>query len=109
MAARIGYLTYGLDRPLTGIGRYSLELARALHALANTPEFVLLSTERSDPHALWKLFKRRNLPLCRTLPGLMTIGNAVIALTAANAAKSSQVSHSPNVRGACRYHSHFTS
>jgi len=30
---KIGLLTYALDRPLTGIGRYTLELARALAAL----------------------------------------------------------------------------
>jgi glycosyltransferase involved in cell wall biosynthesis len=83
MPAHIGYLTYGLDRALTGIGRYSLELARALRTLPDAPELMLLSTERTDPHALWKSFKRQNLPLCRTLPGLMTVGNAVIALTAA--------------------------
>jgi glycosyltransferase involved in cell wall biosynthesis len=81
---RIGYLTYGLDRALTGIGRYSLELPRALVVLPNAPEIVLLTTEREDMHGLWNEFEHHSLPGCRKLPGLETVGNIIIPLVARN-------------------------
>lgn len=77
---RIGYLTYGLDRAPTGIGRYAVALLEALAALPNSPEIVLLTTERSDRHGLWHRFEHHALPGCRLLPALMTIGNAVTSL-----------------------------
>ncbi len=46
---RVGYLTYALDRSLTGIGRYTLELARALAALESSPEAILLATGNCLP------------------------------------------------------------
>ena len=48
---RIGLINYGLDtaaRSGSGIGRYSLELIRALAALGDGPEVVLLSAGKSD-------------------------------------------------------------
>ena len=79
---RLGYLTYGLDRPLTGIGRYALQLLRALAALPDGPEIVLLTTEREDRHGLWSTFEHHALPLCRRLPSLLTIGNPMLARAA---------------------------
>jgi glycosyltransferase involved in cell wall biosynthesis len=77
---RIGYLTYGLDRAPTGIGRYAVEMLRALVGLPNAPKIVLLSTEREDRHGLWDMFEHHTLPGCRLLPGLMTLGNLMLSL-----------------------------
>ncbi|NJN65399.1 MAG: glycosyltransferase family 4 protein [Chloroflexaceae bacterium] len=81
---RVGYLTYGLDRAPTGIGRYVVELARAFAALAPATgvELVLLTTEREDHHGLWGRFEHHALPGCYLLPGLMTLGNAWLSLAA---------------------------
>lgn len=76
---RIGYLTYGLDRAPTGIGRYVIELLRALAAQPGAPEIVLLTTEAEDKHGLWPEFEHHALPGCRLLPALMTLGNAAIS------------------------------
>ena len=45
---RIGLLVYGLDRPLTGIGRYTLELVRALNKLNPRPDITLLCAGKAD-------------------------------------------------------------
>jgi glycosyltransferase involved in cell wall biosynthesis len=79
---RVGYLTYGLDRAPTGIGRYALELLRALAALPGGPEIVLLTTERADHHGLWDAFDHHALPGCRQLPGLITAGNLALSWAA---------------------------
>jgi glycosyltransferase involved in cell wall biosynthesis len=76
---RVGYLTYGLDRHPTGIGRYTVQLLRALHALPDRPELVLLTTERVDRHGLWDDFEHHPLPACRLLPALMTLGNVALS------------------------------
>ncbi|HEX6292750.1 MAG TPA: glycosyltransferase family 1 protein [Herpetosiphonaceae bacterium] len=76
---RIGYLTYGLDRAPTGIGRYAVELLRALAALPGAPDIVMLTTEREDRHDLWSRFERHHVPGCRLLPALMTLGNAALS------------------------------
>lgn len=94
MTMRIGYLTYGLDRAPTGIGRYVIELARALAALPGAPELVLLTTEQEDPHGLWNMFEHHALPGCRLLPALMTLGNA--AISQAIACYRLDIVHDPN-------------
>lgn len=91
---RIGYLTYGLDRAPTGIGRYAVELLRALSSLPAAPEIVLLTTEREDRHDLWTRFERHGLPGCRLLPALMTIGN--LALSEATRRYELELLHDPN-------------
>ncbi len=91
---RIGYLTYGLDRAPTGIGRYAIELLRALARLPNTPEIVLLTTEQEDSHDLWRHFEHHALPGCRLLPALLTLGNGLLS----NASRRLQLDivHDPN-------------
>ncbi|GAC1385552.1 MAG: glycosyltransferase family 1 protein [Herpetosiphon sp.] len=76
---RVGFLTYGLDRAPTGIGRYAVELLRALAALPDQLELVLLTTEREDRLGLWDIFEHHALPGCRLLPALMTVGNIMLA------------------------------
>ena len=78
---RIGLIIYGLDRVLTGIGRYTLELARALAVLDDELEIVLLTA--GGPGPLDRVGLRTvSLPGCRLLPGLATLGNAEIPLLA---------------------------
>lgn len=79
---RIGYLTYGLDRAPTGIGRYAVALLRALAQQLDGSEIVLLTTERQDCHGLWEMFEHYALPGCHRLPALLTLGNAAVSLAA---------------------------
>lgn len=91
---RIGYLTYGLDRAPTGIGRYALELLRALVAMPHGHEIVVLATEREDRHGLGELCEYHALAGCRLLPSLLTFGNMVVAATARRL--DLDVLHDPN-------------
>lgn len=79
---RIGLVAYGLDRPLSGISRYTLELRRALAAMSEGPEVLLLAAGGlrtfGDEHNL----ERVSLPGCRRLPGLVSLGNVMIPLMA---------------------------
>jgi glycosyltransferase involved in cell wall biosynthesis len=75
---RVGLLVYGLDRPLSGIGRYTVELARALGELASVPEMVLLAAGATGPLRSDEGWEIHSLPGCRRLPGLMTLGNLTI-------------------------------
>lgn len=82
---RIGYLTYGLDRSPTGIGRHAIGFLQTMYQLReeySPAEIVLLTTERSDPHQLWSQFERIHLPGCSLLPTLMTIGNVLLSYAA---------------------------
>lgn len=76
---RLGYLTYGLDRAPTGIGRYAVNLLLALNQLPNAPEITLLTTERHEPADLWHRFPRHALPYSRLLPTLATVGNVILS------------------------------
>lgn len=91
---RIGFLTYGLDRTPTGIGRYAIELLHALADIPHAPEIVLLSTEQEDKHGLWQKFEHYALPGCHLLPGLLTIGN--LALSHAIQRYHLDIVHDPN-------------
>jgi glycosyltransferase involved in cell wall biosynthesis len=70
-------IVYGLDRHITGIGRYTLELARALSEMASAPVLTLLTAGGAgllaDMDAKFAL-----LPGCRLLPGLITLGGVLI-------------------------------
>jgi glycosyltransferase involved in cell wall biosynthesis len=74
----IGLLVYGLDRPLSGISRYTLELTRALAALPGGHEVLLLAAGSTG--ALTEGNNLRSVPLfgCSRLPGLVTLGNVLI-------------------------------
>jgi len=79
---RVGLIIYGLDRSLSGIGRYTLELANALAVIGNRLELVLLTSGDFGPLARENKFQRVPLPGCRLLPGLVTLGNGLILLVA---------------------------
>jgi glycosyltransferase involved in cell wall biosynthesis len=91
---RIGYLTYGLDRSPTGIGRYVVELLYAFAKLPDAPEIVLLTTEREDRHGLWDMFEHHALPGSFLLPSIMTIGNGLLSL--ASKRYQLDIVHDPN-------------
>jgi len=75
---RIALIAYGLDRPLSGISRYTLELTRALAALPGGHEVLLLAAGSTG--ALTEGNNLRSVPLfgCSRLPGLVTLGNVLI-------------------------------
>lgn len=91
---RIGYLTYGLDRSPTGIGRYALELLRELASRPGEHEIVVLATEPEDTHQLRDLCEYHHLPGVRLLPSLLTLGDAMIA--AASRRLQLDLVHDPN-------------
>ncbi len=74
----IGYVTYGLDRPLSGIGRYAVELARALHRSSDRQALTLLSPFRESSGALRGIFPQARIH-GRLLPSFMAIGPMQIA------------------------------
>ncbi len=75
MTPRIGILTYGLDRPPTGIGRYAIELIGALVAIEpeNPPILLTPAPPRYLPHA--ERYLQRPLAFSRRLPALLTLGS----------------------------------
>lgn len=78
---RIGFITYAMDRPLTGIGRVTLELARAFETLTDEVEVVLLLAGGLGVLSDTPL-EHHTLPGCRMLPGLLTLGHGLIPLMA---------------------------
>src|SRR5688500_6321657 len=78
---KVGFLTYGLDRPLSGVGRVALELGRALLERPDC-EITFLTPYRHGPFADGSGARRVYLPGCRLLPGLMVLGGPLIALVA---------------------------
>lgn len=75
---RVGMIAYGLDRPLTGIGRYTVELARALERL-DRPIFLKLLTTGLPKYIPETLHSERH-PLCRSgrLPIVLIAGTQMI-------------------------------
>ncbi|HEY3079662.1 MAG TPA: glycosyltransferase family 1 protein [Chloroflexota bacterium] len=78
---RVGFLTYGLDRPLSGVGRVAVELGRELRRRDDV-EIVFLTPYRQGPFVGEPGVRRQYLPGCRLLPGLMLLGGPLIALLA---------------------------
>ncbi len=78
MTLRPGILTYGLDRPPTGIGRYTIELLRALVELLpeSPPTLLTPAPPRYLPQA--ERYPQRPLALSRRLPALLTLGGLQI-------------------------------
>jgi glycosyltransferase involved in cell wall biosynthesis len=73
---RVGFITYGLDRPLTGISRYTLELARAYEKMPDL-EVILFKAGDLGPLAD-SPFEKVDLPGCARLPGLLTLGHVIL-------------------------------
>jgi len=78
---RVGIIGYGIDTPVrasTGIGRYTLELLRALAAVRPRLEVMLLTPGAPGPLAGENGVQWVRLPGCRLLPALVTLGNLLI-------------------------------
>lgn len=78
---RVGLLAYGLDKPMTGIGRYTVEIARALAARRPEVELLLLQPFPEDIPGLEGL-PRIVLLGSRLLPAMMSLGAVELALAA---------------------------
>ncbi len=71
----IGLITYGLDRPPTGIGRYSIELITSLSDLGIPVTLVGNSAPYLPNSTMYPLARMNG---CRLLPGLVTLGNFLL-------------------------------
>ena len=78
---RVGLVMHGLDRPLSGVTRVALELARALQ-LNGACELVLLSTSRRAVSLEGIGADVHHLPGCERVPGLMLLGGPLLAVAA---------------------------
>ncbi len=81
---RIGFVTYGLDRPLSGISRVAMELGSALHRSPDC-QVVFLRPYRQGPFTDELGVSSFHLPGCARLPGLMALGGPLIAYAARRA------------------------
>ena len=79
---RVGVVGYGLDRPTTGISRYTIELLNAVHAGYPEIALTLLAPFTGTVPGLAPAIPRQRLPGCRRLPGMMTIGPVALAAAA---------------------------
>jgi glycosyltransferase involved in cell wall biosynthesis len=75
---RVGLLGYGLDRPATGIARYTIEIAKAISAGCQDIDLVLLQPFDGTVPGLESVETIR-LRLTRLLPGLMAFGPIELA------------------------------
>src|SRR5688500_4852660 len=78
---RVGLLGYGLERPATGIGRYTVEVAKAITTHHPDIELVVLAASAAPVAALEQL-PRERLPGTRLLPAMMTLGPFELAVAA---------------------------
>ena len=81
MKQRVGYICYGLDRPLSGIGRYAVELARAMQAHPDAPDMLLMNPFSDDLNPLHDAFRAVRLR-GRLLPAFMTLAPVQLAIAA---------------------------
>ncbi len=71
----VGFLTYGMRDRLTGVGRYAVELTRALRRLDPSLETTLLNPYPDSTLDWYREFPTYSLPALRLMPGLVTVGN----------------------------------
>lgn len=91
---RVGLITYGLDRPLTGIGRYTVELTRAFNHPNNAYDISLLTAGQPSALGNENVFASRPLTGCKYLPALITYGNLIISRISQQ--KELELVHDPN-------------
>lgn len=80
---RIGFVCYGLDRQLSGIGRYAVELARAMRGLVDGPDLVLLNPFDEGLNPLHDSFPAVQIR-GRLLPAFMALAPVQLARAAGN-------------------------
>lgn len=75
---RVGFFTYGMDRSLSGIGRYAVELTRALRKLEPQLEIVLLNPYPHSELRWYREFESHALPSLAKVPLAATLGNLLL-------------------------------
>lgn len=75
---RVGFFTYGMDRSLSGIGRYAVELTRALKKLEPGLEIVLLNPYPHSELPWYREFENYPVPSLAKVPFAASIGNLVL-------------------------------
>ncbi len=75
---RVGLFTYGMERELTGIGRYAYELSRTLQAEHPDVDVVLLNPYPRSRLAWYRRFPVIPVPSLARLPAVLTMGPAVL-------------------------------
>lgn len=71
---RVGVFTYGMDKQLTGIGRYTVEVLQHLRRIAPTMEIVLINPYRDSSLPIYKEFEHYLVPRLTRLPAVLTMG-----------------------------------
>ena len=72
---KIGFLTYGMEHSLTGIGRYTVELTRALQKLGGDLDITLLNPYPDSELEWYREFPGHPLPHLKRVYGAATLGN----------------------------------
>jgi len=72
---RVGFFTYGMGQRLTGIGRYTVELTRALKAAEPGLEIVLLNPYPDSPLEWYREFETYPVPTLQKVPAAASLGN----------------------------------
>ncbi len=79
---RVGFFTYGMKQTLTGIGRYAVELTRALKALEPNLDIVLLNPYPESELGWYKEFETYPVPQLQLMPYAASVGNLILHQTA---------------------------
>ena len=72
---KIGFLTYGMEHSLTGIGRYTVELTRALRRLDPGLEITLLNPYPESELDWYQEFPNRMMPQLKRIYSAASLGN----------------------------------
>lgn len=75
---RVGLFTYGMRDQLTGIGRYTVELVRALHTLAPELEIILINPYPDSSLPWYQEFETYPVPQLARVPAAASLGNWVL-------------------------------
>lgn len=75
---KVGFLTYGMRDRLTGIGRYTVELTRALREADQNLEIVLLNPYPDSGLDWYRSFRQHAVPSLKLVPAVATVGNFVL-------------------------------
>ncbi|GGJ75820.1 glycosyltransferase family 4 protein [Deinococcus aquiradiocola] len=72
---KVGFLTYGMEHSLTGIGRYTVELTRALRDLDAGLEITLLNPYRDSKLGWYEEFPTHPVPRLQKIYGAAALGS----------------------------------
>jgi glycosyltransferase involved in cell wall biosynthesis len=75
---RVGFFTYGMKARLTGIGRYTVELTRALKTLDAAVEIILLNPYPDANLEWYQEFETYSVPQLRLMPMAASAGNLLL-------------------------------